>query len=536
MKVPQSFHLSIEPPQPSVLVSRDIGRLPGGLLQDSARRLGLMSLISVVTGLSFFILAWILNLWQAQHAAFVFTIFPCFLVLSMAVFFVSRSRRLRPETILDIGLVYKMLAAACLALLVNRQPWPMTVTLPSWSPIAVWVLIFSLIVPDSPRRTLWTSAVAAATDPLAVFLLAGMGLITRPPIAVLVHRFLPNLIAVLVGYVVARIIAHIGRRLAKARRLGRYQLGELIGKGGMGEVWRAEHRMLARAAAIKLIRPDFLGGQDSGRAQQTLRRFEREARATANLRSPHTIVVYDCGIARDGTFYYVMELLDGLDLRSFVERFGPQPANRVVFLLRQACHSLREAHQMGLVHRDIKPANLFVCRYGAEVDFLKILDFGLVKERTREGLQDALATRPGEPSGTPAFMAPELILGEGPIDGRADIYALGCVAYWLLTGTHVFDSSSAMKVMVQHVKDTPDPPSRRTEIPVPRRLEKIVMSCLEKDPARRPRTAATLAEQLDCCEEARSWTSARAVEWWATHLPAASAAATTPTRILEDQS
>ncbi|MFH1842919.1 MAG: serine/threonine-protein kinase [bacterium] len=375
-------------------------RLPGGLLVDSARRLGLMAFISVITSLSFFGLSELIGVYRGEAASLKYTVFPCFLALSLVVLFAAKSRRLAPETILDIGLVYKVLAAICLAILVNRQPWPEMVTLPSWSPIAVWVLIFSLIVPDSPWRILWSSAAAAAADPLSVFVLARFEFITLPATEVMVHRFLPNVIAVMVGVMVAKIIAHIGNRLARARRMGRYQLTELLGKGGMGEVWRGQHQLLARAAAVKLIRTDYLGGRGQEEAERTLRRFEREVKATAALRSPHTIVVYDYGIDRAGTFYYVMELLDGMDLDSFVAKYGPQPAGRVVRILRQACHSLYEAHLAGLVHRDVKPANLFLCRYGIEVDFVKILDFGLVRDAgtsRREGEADFTLTRQDSP-------------------------------------------------------------------------------------------------------------------------------------------
>ncbi len=208
----------------------------------------------------------------------------------------------------------------------------------------------------------------------------------------------------------------LGRRLRAAQELGSYQLVELLGRGGMGEVWRAQHRLLARSAAIKLVRPEVLGA--SGRAEGKilmLRRFEREAQATAALSSPHTIRVFDFGVTRDGTFYYVMELLAGRDLESLVREFGPVPADRAVYLLRQVCHSLADAHARGLVHRDIKPANIYVCRMGLEYDFVKVLDFGLVKfnDQRRAGAQETLLTASHTTTGTPAFMAPEIILGAG---------------------------------------------------------------------------------------------------------------------------
>ncbi len=213
-----------------------------------------------------------------------------------------------------------------------------------------------------------------------------------------------------------------------------------------------------------------------------MRRFEREAHATAALSSPHTIKVFDFGLTDDGAFYYVMELLAGRDLESLVREFGPVPADRAVFLLRQVCHSLADAHARGLVHRDIKPANIYVCRMGLEYDFVKVLDFGLVKVRHRSGDTQTLATIEHGTTGTPAYMAPEIILGENDVDRRADVYALGCVAYYLLTGQLVFEADTPMKMFMQHVQATPLPPSQRTELPIPPALDDLVMSCLEKDP------------------------------------------------------
>ena len=282
------------------------------------------------------------------------------------------------------------------------------------------------------------------------------------------------------------------------------------------------HRVLARPAAVKLIHPEALA-EDAAKAQAVLARFEQEAQATASLRSPHTIQLYDFGRADDGAFYYVMELLDGVDLETLVDKYGPQDPARVVHLLVQACHSLEEAHRAGLIHRDIKPANLFVCRFGTDDDFVKVLDFGLVKEVRAEsdpGAATPQLTQHGVVVGTPGFMPPELALGKADIDGRADLYALGCVAYWLLTGALVFEGETPMEQMVQHAKDAPVPPSSRSEHEIPEALEKIILSCLAKDPAERPASAQDLARQLRDCSLDEPWTSERAHRWWEVHRPA----------------
>jgi eukaryotic-like serine/threonine-protein kinase len=206
------------------------------------------------------------------------------------------------------------------------------------------------------------------------------------------------------------------------------------------------------------------------------------------LRSPHTVELYDFGVAEDGGFFYVMELLDGVDLETLVQHFGPQPPARVIHILRQCCDSLAEAHQRGMVHRDIKPLNLFTCRLGLNYDFTKVLDFGLVR-RTAD-VNETRITMDGAVTGTPAYMPPELALGKPNVDGRADLYALGCVAYWMLTGSMVFDEQSAVAMAIAHVNKRPEPPSARAAQPVPADLDRLILRCLEKDPAKRPQSAS----------------------------------------------
>jgi DNA-binding NtrC family response regulator/putative methionine-R-sulfoxide reductase with GAF domain len=296
--------------------------------------------------------------------------------------------------------------------------------------------------------------------------------------------------------------------------VGSYRLVSPLGSGGMGEVWLARHRFLVRPAAVKLIRHDVAPGTAR---EQLVRRFEREAHVTAALRSPHTVQLYDFGVNDTGSFYYVMEYLDGLDLHRLVKRFGPQPAERVIMLMRQACRSLGEAHERGLVHRDIKPANVFVTRLGTEYDYVKILDFGVVKEQA--GHEATLLSNHGVVQGTPAFMPPEIVLGEARIDGRADLYSLACAAYWALTAHTVFDATTPAQMLVQQVQAKAVPPSKRSELSIPRQLEAILMKCLEKDPAKRPSSALDLDVQLAQVRCDVPWTNERAREWWEAHAP-----------------
>jgi serine/threonine protein kinase len=394
-------------------------------------------------------------------------------------------------------------------------PEPIDTRFVSW--VTVVILAHAMIAPSSPGKTLAAALVAASMDPLAVWLahLRGAHVPTLSETAIL---YTPNYICAAIAIVPAAVIRRLGRQLGKARELGSYELVELLGKGGMGEVWRAEHRLLARPAAIKLVKTESLETTDPSTTDLILRRFEREAQATAVLSSPHTIDLYDFGITSTGQFYYVMELLLGRDLESFVKEFGPMPADRAVYLLRQICHSLAEAHVRGLVHRDIKPANIYNCRMGLEYDFIKVLDFGLVTF-SYPGGPSPLMTGDRLTTGTPAYMAPEVILGGAEIDNRADVYSLGCVAYWLLTGHLVFEAETTMKMLMHHVQTPPVPPSQRTELPVPRELDEIVMACLAKDPADRPQRADELWKMTMSCKSCEKWDQDSARGWWETHLP-----------------
>ncbi len=308
-------------------------------------------------------------------------------------------------------------------------------------------------------------------------------------------------------------IGGLRKQVDEALELGQYRLGKKLGEGGMGVVYEAQHRMLARPAAIKLIQldPDNSNSQSSTKQSLRLSRFEKEAKATARLESPHTISVYDFGKTPDGEFYYVMELLDGNDLSTLVKQCGPIPPARMIHLVRQVCLSLAEAHQAGLIHRDIKPANIFVCRYALEYDFVKVLDFGLVKSSEAETSLEI--TQPGSLIGTPAFIAPEMLVNDS-VDGRTDIYSLGCVMFWLLTGKAPFAGQTATAVMAKHL--TQKPASLRTLVgaEVSDQLDGIIASCLAKKPDERPATARQLEQLLAACAAEAPWTQADAKQCW----------------------
>jgi len=325
-------------------------------------------------------------------------------------------------------------------------------------------------------------------------------------------------ISVLTATVGTQIIYALRREARVARNMGQYQLQERIAIGGMGEIWRASHRFLARPAAIKVIQPDKVDPLDREAAAQVLERFEREAQATATLESLHTVRVYDFGRTDAGEFYYAMELLNGFDVEQLIERYGPISPARAVHLLVQVCDSLAEAHELGQVHRDIKPSNLFLCKVGLAFDVVKVLDFGLVTRAGSEETSDARLQDEGM-AGTPAYMAPEQVLAVTTIDERADIYALGCVAYWMLSGHTLFDIERPIAMAVAHVKAPPMPLGRRTELPIPKDLEAVIMQCLEKDPGRRPTTAEELASALLACDCGPLWGPLAARDWWQQHRP-----------------
>jgi hypothetical protein len=517
----------IRPPTEATPVDAAAARrprpLPDDFLREASARLGIMSLVAAglwVVGTIMGRLA--MRSMQGDQSIGIGlrlgdAIAAVSVLASLLLFAYTRTANRDPQRILNLGLAYMVLTALALGMTFHSGPIrPMRSVAPEISWIGAVILMSSAIVPTTRTKTLVAGLVAASMNPVGMLWARSQGYWDFGPTSNALLMHYPDYLLVGVAVVISHVVTTLGRQVTKAREMGSYQLGELLGRGGMGEVYKASHRMLARAAAIKLIRPEMLGGSDPDVATLAIARFRREAEAAAHLRSEHTVDLYDFGVTEDQTVYLVMEFLDGMDLESLVRQHGPMPAPRVVHVLRQVCDSLEEAHARGLVHRDIKPANIHIGRVGCRDDFVKVLDFGLVKSAAVDTAQ-SLATMQGVIMGTPAYMAPEMALGD-PVDGRADLYALGCVAYYLLTGQQVFTGETVLKVITQHLQAVPVPPSERTELPIPERLDQLVLACLAKKPEERPQNARQLAQALESID-GMTWSEEDAHRWWSRHHP-----------------
>lgn len=386
-------------------------------------------------------------------------------------------------------------------------------------PVAIpWLILmftYAIYIPNTWQRATLVMA-PMAVGPVFTLLLAWQ---TDPEVAALIentsdfhHVFLESVMVMSLGYALAvwgvRTMRSLRTAAFEAQQLGQYRLKRLLGRGGMGEVYLAEHVMLKRPCAIKLIRPEMAGDP------ATLARFEQEVQATARLTHWNTVEIYDYGRTDDGTFYYVMEYLPGMSLDQIVEMHGPMPPGRVIHLISQTCEALAEAHAQDMIHRDIKPANIFAAKRGGTYDVAKLLDFGLVRTLDQQQL-DVRLTQAGTVTGSPLYMSPEQAQGDH-VDARSDIYALGCVTFYLLTGRPPFEESTPIKLIVAHAREpVSKPTSINPHIPVD--LESIVLRCLEKDPADRFSSITAFREALLECQDAGSWTPDAARQWWQSH-------------------
>lgn len=455
---------------------------------------------------------------------------PALRIVTLSIFFLSigfmllqRSGLLNKQRLLDIGMVFQVTIAFACAVLEGALCRNPNAVVAGVSAVAVWMVVCARLMPNAPFKCAITGVLCVIAWPLGYWVdLRIFGYQPLPVARVLVWILPLAVVAVWMYFLNKRTIAFYMQQQT-AEEIGSYALTELVGKGGMGEVWRARHKTLARDAAIKIIRPEVLYSSTGRQEIMLKKRFEREAQVTASLRSPHTVALYDFGQGKCGAFYYVMELIEGVDLQTLVDRFGPMEPARVANILQQVAKSLDEAHRADLVHRDIKPRNILLGKLGPEYDFAKVLDFGLVKTLHPEDPDRTSTTMDGATTGTPAYLSPELALGNRTIDGRSDLYSLGCTAYFLLTGHMVFDEKTPTAYAIAHVQ-TPAPPiSSRYEPHVPAGLEAVVMQLLEKDPSRRLQSAKELGRRLRTLPDVPDWSPEQAERWWETNLPEMSA-------------
>ena len=393
----------------------------------------------------------------------------------------------------------------------ERAQGPFGIVMNGLMPIVYVTLVRATLIPSSARRTFLVSLgcfvpVFASAHLHWSNLPGGWPDGLDPSSSVLF--ILRGLLTASIAAVASGVIYGLQRQVEKARQLGQYRLENKIGQGGMGEVYKASHAMLRRPTAVKLLRAEMAG-------EQSIARFEREVQLTSQLTHPNTIAIYDYGRTPDGVFYYAMEYLVGMDLDSHVKVHGAQPPERVVHILRQVCGSLAEAHSDGLVHRDVKPANIILCQRGLQSDVVKVVDFGLVKDV--EASASATLSGANAVTGTPLYMSPEAISSPQTVDARSDLYAVGAVGYYLLTGKPLFDGDNLMEICSHQLHTDPPSPSDRLGQPVPADLEALITRCLAKKPDDRFASAVALDEALAGCAAAGKWTDADSRSWWDAH-------------------
>jgi hypothetical protein len=478
------------------------------LLQERLTTYGLFAMLVALGYFPAFYFTWLDHPGVTRQAllAHVFSPWPFALFgIHATSFFVGRARPLPGSWLRAFDIGYSLAVGLVFGRVLATHPAPAIAPVEGVLAVITVLGLRALVVPSTGKRTALAGVLLAAGPLLTVlgnsghFSAAYLGVRTSAPLFVIWATM-----GIALTSVASEVLYGLRREVSDARRLGQYTLVERLGQGGMGEVFRAEHALLRRPTAVKLLTPN-------GRVDNVAR-FEREVQLMAELTHPNTVAVYDYGRTEHGVFYYAMECLEGVDLQGLVEVGGPQTPARVIHFLCQICGSLEEAHERGLIHRDIKPANVFLCRKRSQPDTVKVLDFGLAKHISAD---DASASSANTIMGTPLYMPPEAFTNPAALDARSDLYSLGAVAYLLLAGTPVFSASTAIEVLAKHLHSTPEAPSAPLGRALPEDLEAIVLSCLSKAPHQRPASARELRTALEHCADAGRWSRGDADAWWA---------------------
>jgi hypothetical protein len=486
------------------------------------RRVGLFGLTGFALGGTFFVFRVIVSLATSEpdfllHPSMILHLAGSLMLLaSWALCRTGAWPRRSVETLESTSLLASAAAYAGMGYFIPAIAQPEMIMLLA---MTLAVMARAVLVPSAPKRTaLLTALVGVPIAIVGYFVHASSSQVLPSPLlqdgytpaAVATSTAVWWLLTTVLATVTSQVIYGLRQEIRQARRLGQYSLEKKLGEGGMGVVYRASHAMLRRPAAVKLL-PAARAGE------QAIARFEREVQLTAGLTHPNTVTVFDYGRTPDGIFYYAMEMLDGATVEEIVEHDGPQPASRVLHVLVAMAGALAEAHDIGLIHRDIKPANVMLCRHGGDVDVPKLLDFGLVKDL--EASHSLSLTSTNTITGTPLYMAPEAILSPREVDARSDLYALGAVGYFMLTGTHVFDGDSVVEVCGRHLHEAPEPPVERVGKPVPQDLSDLLLACLAKQPKDRPQNARELKQRLLACVPSSPWGNEQACAWWEANTP-----------------
>lgn len=478
--------------------------IPPFYLKQMASRLSILSILTIALCLfDILILSAIYRSYNISPKLLLFhrKISILCIIVSTFVYFCVYSKKISFQTLMNIGAGYEIIGGFFIAFSDFLIPFSSNYIprlTPTW--LCIWIIMFPLIIPFPPIKSFFIAIVVASMSPIALQISSFLGN-PQPPQAIIKKIFIVNYSSAILSIITSITIHKLNYEILQERKMGSYKLLEKLNEGGMGEIWKAEQTTISRSVAIKIILPEMLRFEERYKYEEMLVLFKKEAKAISSLHSPHSIKLYDFGSSNTGRFFYSMELLKGMDLRDIIIKYGTMPYNRVIYLLLQICDSLADAHHNKLVHSDIKPQNIFLCNYSYKYDFIKVLDFGLVKKLDKS---KKIYSQNQQVKGTPIFMAPEMFHCK-KFDEKIDIYALGLVGYWLLIGKHLSTEDNIKKILQKKDKN------------IPGEFIDIIIECIATDAKKRPQSTLAIYERLSSINIANPWTQKKAKNWWETH-------------------